>query len=110
MVKGSKRAWLYSIRKGNLSVRKVTLKEKPAGGTVWCDVIYNKRRMSSQRTEPGIVVYGTMWLPKRDDERAKEIFIEYEESRIAYEEEKLEKHKARVDILKRSDCPITVYD
>lgn len=50
--------------------------------------------------ESGVVRHGVVWLPERDDQKAKELFIEHEIQAICDLEEKIERRKWNIKRLK----------
>ncbi len=52
--------------------------------------------------EPGEVYNAVLWLSERDDEKARQLFIEREESIIADLKRKIERHERSIQILKEA--------
>lgn len=51
-------------------------------------------------TNPGVVHNKIVWLPERDDDKARQILIAYEETQIAKLQEKIQNHQAKINTLK----------
>lgn len=95
------RAYLYTIKgDGTLNIHEgyfesgynkwsKTSRFTPDKGN-WCFV----------SNEPGELHYRKMWMPERDDERAKALYIEYHERKIKECEKNLEMHKRTIAVLK----------
>lgn len=49
--------------------------------------------------EPGFIYYGVVWLPERDDEQARRLFLEYEKNCIKELEEKISRHQWCIETL-----------
>lgn len=50
--------------------------------------------------DPGVIHNSVLWLPERDDKRAREIFIEHEENAIQELRDKIEYHEWNIKMLK----------
>lgn len=50
--------------------------------------------------EPGVVHHSVLWLPERDDTKAREIFIKHEEDAIQALREKIEHHEWNIKLIK----------
>lgn len=50
----------------------------------------------------GVVFNKTVWLSERNDQKAKEIFLQYEESKIKELEDLIESHKKFIEVLKEN--------
>ena len=98
------KVYLYTIRDdGTISVREGevsrklhnwqrTLRFTPTEGD-WCYV----------SSEPCTMYYRKVWMPKRDDELAKELCLEYHERKIKECERTLEMHRQAIATLKEID-------
>jgi hypothetical protein len=51
---------------------------------------------------PGVVHHSVLWLPERDDNFAREIFIKHEEDAIQELRDKIEHHKWNIKQIKES--------
>lgn len=50
--------------------------------------------------DPGVMYYRKVWLPERDDELAKKLYIEYHEGKIKELERQLDAHKQVIATLR----------
>ena len=50
--------------------------------------------------DPEVVYNKILWLPERDDDKARQILIEYEEFQICKLQDKIQNHQAKINILK----------
>ena len=50
--------------------------------------------------DPEVVYNKILWLPDRDDDKARQILIEYEESQICKLQDKIQNHQAKINTLK----------
>lgn len=52
--------------------------------------------------DPGVVHHGVVWLQERDDDKARELFIEHEELAIQELKEKIERREWNIKLLKET--------
>lgn len=93
-------AYLYSVWSGTLKCHKGIIKDinssrhkdtgrfaSKDGTVVWCS------------KNPGEVYNAIIWLPEKDDKKAKRLLVEYYDSRIMEEEAKIAELQKKIDIL-----------
>ena len=49
--------------------------------------------------EPGVVNHAVVWLPERDDQKAKELFIQHERDAIVELQEKIKRREWNIKLL-----------
>lgn len=86
-----KGVWLYSITNGCLTAHKGNLFKSVYGDSVVKFVCHNKQHRCSS-TE-GKLFNSVLWLSKKNDAKAKNIFVQRERKLIQRSEESIAKHK-----------------
>lgn len=64
---------------------------------------YSNGRFDKHTTcwaKPGVMHYGALWLPERDDELARKLFLEYEKDCVKELEERIARHRSTIEVLK----------
>lgn len=94
-------AYLYAIWRDNFVVKKgevsIFLDFKRPKAQFDCDGVKNYIQVSPVSGE---IHSAKLWLPERDDERAKQILRDYHKECIASLQKQLESHSYKLDILK----------
>lgn len=91
--------YIYTIRDNQLIIKK---------GDVFVNERYRSAsfRPADNNTHTACAIeawdirYGKLWLPNRDDERAKELLIKYHESRIEALRKQIKSHELTIRNLK----------
>ena len=97
------RAYLYFLKDdGTLSVHEGGVSPKFHNWQRHVRFTPDKGNWCYVSSEPYEVYYRKVWMPERDDERAKMLYIEYHERKIKECEKNLEMHKQAVATLKES--------
>ena len=90
------KAYLYSLWRGELKIHEGEIHRLWSSDGV---CVTNKRNVKCS-LEPGAVFNSVLWLPEKDDQRAIEILIAYEENCILLLEEKIVNHRINIGKLK----------
>ena len=92
--------YLYSIWNGRLMVYEGTIHEIVNSSA---SVFGNKIKRFTCASKPGVVYNAVVWHETPDDNKARELLIEYEETAIVLLYEKIESHNAKIKLLKESN-------
>lgn len=94
-------AYLYSTWSGNIAIKIGRVVEhqgfRNTGTGTFIDE--NEIKIVSCHLEPGKIYNASVWLPQRDDEKAKEILVKYHENEIKKLKEKIENHINKINII-----------
>ena len=90
--------YLYSLWSGRLVVHPGHVHK----GYLNDDVgrFQSKNKSFGCSIHPGVMYNSVVWLEERNDDRAKDILIEYEETQITALQEKIDNHLHKIKILK----------
>jgi len=88
---------LYSLWSGEL--KSYTGKIEQVGKRPTDGLFTNKIKRFGCSINPGEVSNAVVWLPIKDDEKAKNILIEYENNQILKLNEKIENHRHKIRLL-----------
>lgn len=95
--------YLYSTRTGLVTVRKGVLYNRNNCARIHDDhyeFVYDPDNYSSSRIicekAAGVVYQKALWLPERDDELAKELFIEHDEKCIEKLKNDIQAHQMQI--------------
>ena len=96
--------YLYSIRTGDFTVHQGVVAETGYVFAVAYKVVFAGNRPSvrcPEAHEIGVVksTGPLLWLPERDDAKAKQLFIEFEKRKISEHEMQIERRKAMIEKL-----------
>lgn len=100
--------YLYSRYRGRFDVYQGDI--KPCGySRSKCNGRFTYIRNSKEShlqcsLEPGMVHHSVLWLPERDDDFAREIFVRHEEDAIQTLREKIEHHEWNIKQIMEEPC------
>lgn len=91
------KAYLYSIKTGKLVVYEGFITPSSYNLRVR---FFGKRKKVMCYSEPGEVFESSLWLPERDDNKARKLLIEFEEELVARYRERVQDHLSKIHTLK----------
>lgn len=92
--------WLYSKRSGKIEVRQGDVRPNNRYKARFIFERAGKDAYLQCPIEPGVVHAGVVWLEERDDVKARDLFIDHELETICELEEKIERRKWNIKLLK----------
>lgn len=94
-----RKCYFYKFTNGKLKVKEGHISRCSLHA---CKFQYGKKYHEWNRCHPesGEIMNGGLWLPERDDEKARDILIEYYESCIKDLEDRISSHREKIDILR----------
>lgn len=92
--------WLYSKRSGKIEVRQGDVRPNNRYKARFIFERVGKDAYLQCPIEPGVVHAGVVWLEERDDVKARDLFIDHELEAICELEEKIERRKWNIKLLK----------
>lgn len=102
---GETKGWLYELWNGQFKVRKGVVRK-----TQWCskrEAIFRYGYPDDDwvrcSAEPGKMMQAKLWLPERDDIKARNLLIEYYEGNIEKLERQIEGYRHNIRILRAVD-------
>lgn len=102
---GETKGWLYELWRGQFKVRKgVIRRTQPYGRR---EAIFRYGTLDSDwvrcSAEPGKMMQAKLWLPERDDIKARNLLIKYYEGKIEKVETQIEGYRDNIRILRGVD-------
>ena len=91
--------YLYSRYTGKTEVHQGYLRPFNRYGARFTYERYGKDAYLQCPFESGVVRHGVVWLPERDDQKAKELFIQREKDAIAELQEKIKRREQNIKML-----------
>ena len=95
--------YLYSRYRGRFDVYEGCVRPSNYGRGRYYQFIFKRNGKDSTLQcsgEAGVVHHSVLWLPERDDTKAREIFIKHEEDAIQALREKIEHHEWNIKLIK----------
>lgn len=97
------KVFLYSTWSGKLRVMDGIIISTKIKSTLVTFIDNSTKKVINCYAEPEEVYNAMVWLPERNDKKAKEILIKYHETEINELKEKIEGHLTKINIIKEGE-------